>query len=43
MIECCDLQPGKSYVNFRRDCHMTDRLAVNYTAADMTLETAAGR
>jgi hypothetical protein len=35
-IACCDLQPGRSYVNFRRDCHMTDRLAVNYTAAAMS-------
>jgi hypothetical protein len=35
MVECCDLQPGHSYVNFRKDCHMADRMAVNYTAAAM--------
>lgn len=32
MVECCDLQPGHAYVNFRRDCRMADRLSPNYTA-----------
>lgn len=31
-MECCDLQPGHSYVNFRRDCHMVDIMAHNHTA-----------
>ncbi|KAI8473230.1 MAG: cryptococcal mannosyltransferase 1-domain-containing protein [Monoraphidium minutum] len=30
-VECCDLAPGKSYVNFRRDCHPGDVLAKNFT------------
>lgn len=32
MVECCDLLPGQSYVDFRHSCHMVDVLAVNWTA-----------
>jgi hypothetical protein len=31
--ECCNLQPGKTYVNFRRDCQPRDLLSgENFTA-----------
>lgn len=33
MMECCDLKPGHSYVNFRKDCHLVDIMAHNFTAA----------
>jgi len=39
MVECCDLLPGQSYVDFRHSCHMVDVLAVNWTAQLM----ASGR
>lgn len=31
-VECCDLQPGTSYVDFTADCHRVDVMAHNYTA-----------
>jgi alpha-1,3-mannosyltransferase len=31
-VECCDLLPGRSYVDFRHSCHMVDTAAHNYTA-----------
>jgi alpha-1,3-mannosyltransferase len=30
-IECCDLRPAKTYVDFRRDCRPRDVLARNFT------------
>jgi hypothetical protein len=33
LVECCDLLPNQSYVDFRVACHMVDLTAVNYTAA----------
>lgn len=38
LVECCDLQPGRSYVDFRKDCHMVDVMAHNYTAHAMALQ-----
>lgn len=35
LVECCDLQPGHSYVDFMRDCHMVDIMAHNYTATSV--------
>lgn len=32
MVECCDLQPGHAYVNFRSDCRMVNVVAHNHTA-----------
>jgi hypothetical protein len=31
-VECCDLLPNQSYVDFRVACDMVDLFAVNYTA-----------
>lgn len=30
-VECCDLAPGRTYVNFRRDCRPYDVMATNFT------------
>jgi hypothetical protein len=31
-MECCDLLPNQSYVDFRNSCHMVDVYATNHTA-----------
>jgi hypothetical protein len=31
-MECCDLLPNQSYVDFRNSCHMVDVYKTNYTA-----------
>lgn len=30
-MECCDLQPGQSYVDFTKDCHMVDVRSSNHS------------
>lgn len=41
LVECCDLRPGRSYVDFRLDCHMIDILAQNFTAQGLKSGSAA--
>lgn len=38
LVECCDLRPGRSYVNFQTDCRMVDVLAAR-NASTIALHT----
>ncbi|KAF8056110.1 DEGP9 [Scenedesmus sp. PABB004] len=42
LVECCDLRPGRSYVNFAADCRMVDPLAHNFTADALAGAARAG-
>lgn len=41
-VDCCDLAPGKAYVNFRRDCHPVDVLSTNFTQQFLTARRGGG-